>query len=94
MSLSKEDPSKLKLEEEYKPAFIFERKNYTVMFIGMAFIVLGFILMMGGGSKDPAVFNPEMFSWRRIRLAPLLVIIGFGIEVYAILLNPRKSENK
>jgi hypothetical protein len=55
-------------------------------------IALGFILMSGGGSDDPNVFNPEIYSWRRIRLAPAVVLIGFGIEVYAILLNPNKGK--
>ncbi len=70
--------------------FVFEKKNYIVMGIGLAIIALGFILMAGGGSDDPNVFNPEIYNWRRIRLAPALVLIGFAIEVYAILLNPRK----
>ncbi|WP_224488729.1 DUF3098 domain-containing protein [Robertkochia flava] len=75
--------------------FVFHRKNYTVMFIGLAIIVLGFILMSGGGSDNPEVFNPDIFSFRRIRLAPTLVLIGFGIEVYAILMNPhKKRKNK
>jgi hypothetical protein len=47
--------------------------------------------MSGGGSTDPNVFNPEIYNFRRIRLAPALVLIGFGIEVYAILLNPNKK---
>ncbi len=72
--------------------FVFERKNYKFMLIGIAFITLGFILMTGGGSDDPTVFNPEIYSWRRIRLAPALILIGFGIEVYAILLNPNKEK--
>ncbi|QLE00727.1 DUF3098 domain-containing protein [Galbibacter sp. BG1] len=72
--------------------FIFQKKNYLFMFIGLAFIVLGFILMSGGGSDDPNVFNPDIFNFRRIRLAPTLVLIGFGIEVYAIMLNPNKKK--
>ena len=55
------------------------------MLIGLGVIVLGFILMIGGGSKDPDVFNPDIFNFRRIRLAPALVLIGFGIEIVAIL---------
>ena len=55
------------------------------MIIGLGDIVLGFILMIGGGSKDPDVFNPDIFNFRRIRLAPALVLIGFGIEIFAIL---------
>ena len=74
-----------------KQEFIFRRKNYIVMFIGLACIVLGFILMSGGGSNDPNVFNPDIYNFRRIRLAPTLVLIGFAIEVYAILLNPDKK---
>lgn len=71
-----------------KSDFIFEKKNYKFMFIGLACIALGFILMSGGGSDDPNVFNPEIFNFSRIRLAPTLVLIGFGIQIYAILLNP------
>lgn len=61
------------------------------MFFGLAVIALGFLLMAGGGSDDPNVFNEEIYNFRRIRLAPALVLIGFGIEVYAILANPRKE---
>ena len=79
-----------KRKEEAKPIFVFGKKNYKFMFIGLAVIALGFILMAGGGSDDLNVFNPEIFSWRRIRLAPMLVLIGFGFEIYAILLSPDK----
>jgi hypothetical protein len=81
-----------KRKKEAKAHFIFERKNYIFMLVGAAVITLGFILMSGGGSDDPAVFNPEIYSWRRIRLAPALILIGFGIEVYAILLDTRKNK--
>lgn len=81
--------SKRKQEAKAQKAFIFERDNYKFMLIGLAVIALGFILMAGGGSEDPNVFNEEIFSWRRIRLAPTLVLIGFAIEVYAILLKPK-----
>lgn len=73
-----------------KPTFLFGKKNYLFMFIGIAFITLGFILMAGGGSNDPTVFNEEIYNFQRIRLAPTLVIIGLAIEIYAILLNPKK----
>lgn len=80
------------VEENIKPRFefIFKKKNYMWMIIGLVVIVTGFALMAGGGSDDPAVFNEAIFSWRRIRLAPTLVLLGFGIEMYAILLNPDK----
>ncbi|GAA4965641.1 DUF3098 domain-containing protein [Algibacter aquimarinus] len=80
-----------KRKENSKPTFVFGKKNYKFMFIGLACIAFGFILMAGGGSDDPNVFNPEIFHWRRIRLAPTLVLIGFGIQIYAILLNPDKK---
>lgn len=72
--------------------FIFGKRNYKFMFIGLIFIVLGFVLMSGGGSDDPNVFSEAIFSWRRIRLAPALIIIGFGFQVYAIL--TRKEDKK
>ena len=75
-----------------KKTFVFEKKNYLAMIIGLAFITLGFILMSGGGSEDPNVFNPQIYNFRRIKLAPTLVLIGFGIQVYAILLNPNKKK--
>tara|TARA_R110002074_G_scaffold197610_5_gene364718 strand:+ start:4103 stop:4366 length:264 start_codon:yes stop_codon:yes gene_type:complete len=81
-----------KAEQQTQQEFIFQKKNYTFMFIGLAFIALGFILMSGGGSDDPNVFNPEIYNFRRIRLAPTLVLIGLGIEIYAILLNPHKKK--
>lgn len=63
------------------------------MWIGLTCIALGFILMAGGGSDDPNVFNPEIFSSRRIRLAPALVLIGFVIEVIAILSSKGHSND-
>lgn len=77
-----------------KKEFIFSKANYKLMLIGFVVIALGFILMVGGGSDDPNVFNPEIFNFRRIRLAPAIVLIGFGIEIAAILRsfnNPKKS---
>lgn len=68
--------------------FLFERVNYKILLIGLAVIALGFILMAGGGSDDPAVFNDDIFNFRRIRLAPTVVLIGFGVTIYAILKNP------
>lgn len=73
--------------------FIFKKKNYTFLFVGLFLIALGFILMSGGASDDPNVFNPEIYNFRRIRLAPTLVLLGLGIQIYAILLNPDKKKN-
>jgi len=77
------------MKNNNKPQFLFSKHNYLFMFIGIAVIALGFILMAGGGSKDPNVFNPEIYSWRRIRLAPTLVLIGLGIQIYAIFAKPK-----
>ncbi|OUR94680.1 hypothetical protein A9Q87_03330 [Flavobacteriales bacterium 34_180_T64] len=80
-----------KRKETNNNNFVFGKKNYKFMLIGLGCIALGFILMSGGGSDDPNVFDESIFNWRRIRLAPTLVLIGFAIEVYAILLNPTKK---
>jgi len=74
-----------------KKTFVFQRKNYIFMIIGLLFITLGFILMSGGASEDPNVFNPEIYNFRRIRLAPTLVLIGFAIQVFAILTSSTKK---
>lgn len=65
--------------------FLFEKRNYRFLFLALSVIALGFILMAGGGSDDPNFFNEEIFNYRRIRLAPTLVLIGFGIAMYSIL---------
>lgn len=85
---------KQKTAKKVSSEYIFQKRNYLFMFIGLVFIALGFILMSGGGSDDPNVFNPDIYNFRRIRLAPTLVLIGLGIEVYAILLNPHKKKAK
>lgn len=79
-----------KKKQENKGVFLFSKKNYVLMLIGIAVIALGFILMAGGGSDDPAVFNEEIYNFRRIRLAPTLVLIGLAIEIYAIMAKPKK----
>ena len=71
--------------------FVFEKKNYLIMIIGLLFIATGFILMSGGASDDPNVFNPEIYNFQRIRLAPTLDLIGFAIQVYAILFSSKKK---
>lgn len=78
------------MEAKEKQEFLFEKINYKILLVGIAVIIVGFILMSGGGSDDPKVFNPEVFSFRRIRLAPTLVLIGFGITIYSIMKNPKK----
>jgi membrane-bound ClpP family serine protease len=69
--------------------FALGKSNFILMAIGLAAIVIGFILMTGGKSTDPNVFNEEMFSFRRITLAPMLVFGGFVFEIYAIMKKPK-----
>ncbi|MGE4287628.1 MAG: DUF3098 domain-containing protein [Salinivirgaceae bacterium] len=72
-----------------KMEFALGKSNFILMGIGLAAIVIGFILMAGGKSTDPNVFNEEMFSFRRITLAPMLVFGGFVFEIYAIMKKPK-----
>lgn len=71
------------------PVFPLGKENYKLMAIGFGIIIMGFILMAGGGSDDPTVFNPEIFSFRRITLAPLVLLFGFIFEIYAIMKKSR-----
>lgn len=70
--------------------FALGKENLKLMLIGLAIIILGFALMTGGKSTDPNVFNKEIiFSFRRITLAPLVVMFGFLFEIYAIMKKPK-----
>ena len=73
-----------------KKDFLFDRSNYKFVIIGIVFIILGFFLMSGGGSDNPEIFSEDIYSFRRIRLAPALILLGFAIQVYAILKSPKK----
>ena len=75
---------------EQKSEFLFDKINYKILLIGIGIIALGFILMSGGGSDDPKVFSEDIYNFRRIRLAPTVVLAGFGVVIYAILKNPKK----
>jgi hypothetical protein len=70
-------------------SFLFDKTNYLLFAVGLALIVLGFILMAGGGSEDPNVYNEALFNARRITWAPLLIVLGFVVEVFAILRRPK-----
>jgi hypothetical protein len=78
-----------KIKTDTKPDFPLTTENYKFLIIGFAIIILGFLLMIGGGSSDPNVFNQkEIFSFRRITLAPLVILFGFGFEIWAIMKKP------
>ncbi|MDG1929719.1 MAG: DUF3098 domain-containing protein [Flavobacteriaceae bacterium] len=70
--------------------FLFGKRAYRIMGLGIVLIIVGFVLMTGGGSDDPNVFNPEIYSPLRIRVAPTLVLAGFAILVVAILATKKK----
>jgi hypothetical protein len=74
-----------KAAEAKSVTFVFGKINYIIMVGGLVLIALGFILMIGGGSKDPKVFNPEIFNTQRLTVAPLLILLGFVAQVVAIL---------
>lgn len=75
-----------------KVTFVFARDNYILLLAGLALILLGFILMIGGGSDNPNEFSDEIFNFRRMTLAPLLVLAGYVVEVYAIMRKPRSPK--
>ena len=73
------------VEDKNDAQMALSMKNYILLAIGFVVIVLGMVLMCGGGSQSPEEFNYAMFSWRRITLAPLLIVGGFAFEIYALL---------
>ncbi len=81
----------VKNPEENKQ-FAFGKKNYTLLLIGLALIVLGFLLMIGGKSTDPQVFNMAIFNFQRLTLSPIIILAGFVVEIYAIMWRPKSSD--
>ena len=79
-------------DDKKEKQFALGPANYKLLLMGFVIIVIGFVLMVGGGSDDPNVFNLKMFSFRRITLAPILVLLGLGFEIYAIMKRPKKEE--
>jgi hypothetical protein len=71
---------------------LFGKKNYFILFLSLIIIAIGFFLMSGGGSNDSNIFNPEIFNFRRIKLAPTIVIIGFMLSVFSILMKNKNSK--
>ncbi|HPC98711.1 MAG TPA: DUF3098 domain-containing protein [Bacteroidales bacterium] len=81
-----------KEQEKEKKEFALPPENYKYIAIGFIIIVAGFLLMLGGKSEDPNVFSEKIFSFRRITLAPVVVVAGFIFEIWAIMRKPRKQE--
>jgi hypothetical protein len=78
------------MNKETKTDFVFKKDNYILLLISIACIVVGFIIMSGGGSDDPNIFNEEIFSTTRITVAPIMVLIGLGIGCYSIMKKPKE----
>ena len=70
--------------------FVFKKKNYILLISGLVLILLGIFLMIGGASEDPTKFSEEIFNFQRLTLAPILIVSGFILEIFAVML---KSEN-
>jgi len=79
------------IKPENKKLLLFKKKNYLISIIGIIFIIIGYVMMSGGGSNDPNIFNDEIYNFKRIKIAPMLVIVGLGIQVYAILISDKKQ---
>lgn len=81
-------------EDENKNSFtfVFGKRNYIILIIGLVVLALGYILLTGGGSDDPNVFNPAMFNARRMYVAPILIMAGFIIDIVAIMIKPKNEE--
>jgi fumarate reductase subunit D len=81
-----------KNNKKEKPNFALGRENYKLLAIGFGIIIIGFLLMLGGKSKDPNEFSENIFSFRRITLAPIVVLAGFIFEIWAIMKKPKEEE--
>jgi hypothetical protein len=82
-----------KNDNKDKPNFALGAENYKLMAIGFAIIVIGFLLMLGGKAESPEVFSDDIFSFRRITLAPIVVLAGFIFEIWAIMKRPKDTDN-
>jgi hypothetical protein len=86
----KEKPAAAKqVDAASRAGFAFGRENYKLLLIGLALIVLGFLLMIGGGSDDPNVFSYDIFNFQRLTLAPILILAGYVVEIFAIMKKPK-----
>ena len=70
--------------------FVFKKKNYMILLAGLVSILLGITLMIGGGSEDPTKFSEEIFNFQRLTLAPILIVSGFIMGVFAIMIKSKK----
>lgn len=77
-----------------RSGFAFDKENYKWLLIGLVFLLVGYLLMIGGGSEDPDVFNYGMFNFQRLTLSPILLMIGYAIGIYAIMKKPKNANQE
>ena len=85
--MAKQEVRKVKSEEGAQ--FAFQKQNYILVIIGLVVLATGFLLMIGGGTDDPDKFSDALFNFQRLTLAPILLLIGYIIEMFAILWRPK-----
>ncbi|MDP4266749.1 MAG: DUF3098 domain-containing protein [Bacteroidota bacterium] len=92
-TVKKTTPSHIKDKSQVqtKEYFLFDKSNYKIMIIGLVTTVLGYILMVGGGSEDPNVFNPAIFDFQRLTLSPILIMAGMIIQIFAIMYKRKEK---
>lgn len=78
--------------EQASFGFAFNKTNYTILIAGLLVIIAGFLLMIGGGSDDPEVFSEALFGFRRLTLAPILILVGYMIEIFAIMYRSKETK--
>lgn len=83
-----------KRENQKKFELALDKENYILLAVSAVIVIVGFILMMGSGNDDPEVFNESIYGFRRITLAPLVVLFGFLFAIYAIMKKPSVDKNK
>jgi len=81
-----------KIENSETMEFVFGKKNYLFMGLGVVLIILGLVLLSGGGSENPAEFSEAIFNTRRMQVAPVVMLAGFVLEIYAIMYRPKQAE--
>jgi len=84
------NPDTHKTEQSGNSTFAFGKQNYKLLFIGLALILVGFLLMIGGGSDNPNEFSEDIFNFRRLTLAPIFILAGYVVEIFAIMKKPKE----
>ena len=89
----KKNTKNIESKEQWPQSMPFRKINYILMGVGLVVLILGYILLSGGGSDDPSKFNEAIFDARRLKLAPITLVIGFIIELFAIMYRPKQNNS-